>query len=217
MLAALRRGMYFETIKLTAEDSERNQSYKANLARQELEKNCTTVEDFLASLEMVAETGPVNSATITRVTQLINKTNQFNLTTRRYTEEQVRIMAESPNWWTRWFRLKDKFGDHGLVGVILAKKNGRIWHIDTWLMSCRVLGRKMEEFMSEILLKETFKEGTKEIHGEYIPGGKNTLVKDMYLNIGFAREKEPNHFIFRIVEHDIPHCVFISENLMSGT
>ena len=107
-------------VALTEEDRSRHASYRSNAARKELESSAGTLEEFLSRLEMVAEHGPVDAATLARVTQLINKTNQFNLTTRRYTEEQVKAMAESGQWWTRWFKLADRFGEHGLIGVILA-------------------------------------------------------------------------------------------------
>ena len=210
MLKALRSGMYFETIALTEEDFERHKSYKSNIARQNFEKNAVSVEDFLAGLEMISESGPVDALTITRVTQLINKTNQFNLTTRRYTEEQVRSMAESGEWWTRWFRLKDKFGDHGLIGVMLGSNKNKTWRIDTWLMSCRVLGRKMEVYMAKQFLQEAAKAGAREIIGEYIPTAKNSLVKDLYLNVGFNPMDEPNKFIFNLKDSIIPTCDFIS-------
>lgn len=209
ILAALRRGRYFETIALTPEDSERHKSYKSNLARQELEKTYTNIEDFLAGLEMVAERGPVDAATLTRVTQLINKTNQFNLTTKRYSEEQIRQIANSTEWWSRWYRLKDKFGDHGIIGVILVNMKDKIWHVDTWLMSCRVLGRQMEEFMLAELLDMARTNGVHEVHGKYIPTAKNVLVKDIYTRLGFTEAVEPNNFIFNLSDMEIPQCKFI--------
>lgn len=212
ILASLRRGMFFESTTFTKEDAARYESYKSNIARKELEKSMTTVDDFLMGLEMVAETGPIDANTLSRVTQLINKTNQFNLTSKRYSEEQVRAMAESSDWWTRWFRLKDKFGDHGLIGVILAsKEENKIWYIDTWLMSCRVLGRKMEDFMCEELLRAAQKEDVSHVFGEYIPTAKNVLVKELYSRLGFIENGSPNRYSFNILNSRIPECNFISE------
>jgi FkbH-like protein len=196
-------------IAITAEDAERHKSYKDNLVRQDLEKQSDNIEDFLLGLEMVAESGQVGPTTLTRVTQLINKTNQFNLTTRRYTEEQVRTMSEAPDWWTRWFRLKDKFGDHGLIGVILAKKSGGIWDIDTWLMSCRVLGRNMEKFMLADLVGSALKDSASAISGVYIPTAKNILVDKLYANLGFQPESRANHFVLQLKERNTPPCEFI--------
>ena len=209
MLAALRHEMCFESIAMTVEDAERHQSYKSNIVRKEFEKNTASVEEFLLDLEMVADCGPVGLNTLSRVTQLINKTNQFNLSTQRYTEEQVRVMAEAPDWWTRWFRLKDKFGDHGVVGVIMARKASKTWHVDTWLMSCRVLGRKMEEFMMAELLKDAHKAGVCDVQGEYRPTSKNVLVKDVYQNLGFMERDEKNKFYFTLPDTKLPVCKYI--------
>ena len=212
MLAALRDGMYFESIALTEDDENRHKRYKSNLARQVNEKNHSTIESFLTSLEMIAESGPVDTITLSRVTQLINKTNQFNLTTRRYSEEQVRALSDNPKWWARWFKLKDKYGDHGLVGVILAEKHEKIWRIDSWLMSCRVLGRKMEEFMATELFNAAHIDGVKRISGEYIPTAKNSLVKDMYIDLGFKEKEMQNHFTFHLTEAGVYKCDFISSS-----
>ncbi len=209
MLAALDRGMYFEAIVLTAEDAERHKSYQLNLVRQELETSAATVEEFLSGLEMVAQHGSIDSTTLARTTQLINKTNQFNLTSRRYSEEQVRSKAESLDWWARWFRLKDKFGDHGLIGVMLVNKNGGSWYIDTWLMSCRVLGRYMEQYMLATLLHDAHKEGISDVFGDYIPTGKNSLVQNMFVHLGFQPDGEPNRFVFHVTDAAIPACEFI--------
>jgi FkbH-like protein len=158
---------------------------------------------------MVADCGPIDLSTLARATQLINKTNQFNLCTRRFTEEQVRSMAESPDWWTRWFRLKDKFGDHGLIGVMLAKKTSTTWHVDTWVMSCRVLGRRMEEFMIARLLNDAMNSGAENVQGEYIPTAKNILVKDLYRNQGFVEQYEKNKFSFKFSDAELPLCEHI--------
>ena len=125
MLAALRRGLYFEAVTLTEEDRLRHASYRGNAARAAAEESAPSLESFFSGLEMAAATAPSMPQTLPRVAQLINKTNQFNLTTRRYTEDQVRAMASSPDWWCRWFRLADRFGDHGLIGVILAAEGTR--------------------------------------------------------------------------------------------
>ncbi len=185
MLASLRRGLYFESIVLTREDIQRHAGYQGNLARKTLEKSASSLDEFLRSLEMAAEHGPIDGATLTRATQLINKTNQFNLTTRRYTEEQLRRMASSPDWWCRWFKLADRFGDHGLVGVMLAEKSRNGWKIDTWLMSCRVLGRTMEDFMFAALLSAARAEGARTVFGRFIPTEKNAPVKDLFIRLGF--------------------------------
>lgn len=210
MLATLRRGMYFESIVLTEEDLGRNENYRKSVSRKMLRRSAATLGDFLSQLEMTAEHGPVGPEQLVRVTQLINKTNQFNLTTRRYTEEQVRAMAESPDWWCRWFKLRDRFGDYGLVGVILAQRGPR-WRVDTWLMSCRVLGRKMEDFMGQVLLTAAKADGATAVVGEYIRSEKNTLVQDLYSQFGFelhAADRRQHAFD---LERPIPECDFIRD------
>ncbi|MHB1126547.1 MAG: HAD-IIIC family phosphatase [Bacillota bacterium] len=208
MLIALERGMYFESSLLTDEDTQRYKQYQANVKRKDIEDRCTSLEEFLLGLEMVAECGPIDEYTISRATQLINKTNQFNVTSKRYSEEQVKSIASSPEWWTRWYRLKDRFGDHGLIGVILVKKDGAIWHIDTWLMSCRILGRKMEEFMCVDLLTSADQANAMEVWGEYVPTVKNELVKSLYPSLGFT-DWGVNTHVFRLKDNAIPVCQFI--------
>lgn len=215
MLSALRRGQYFESLTLTREDLERHQSYRANVERRKVEKNSASLEEFLAGLEMVAENGAVDAATLSRVTQLINKTNQFNLTTRRYTEEQVRAMATSPRWWTRWFRLADKFGDYGLIGVMLAEKNEGCWRLDTWLMSCRVLGRQVEEHMIAVATRAAAAEGAKELRGEYLPTPKNGLVKDLYPRLGFAPAQRGGCTFTLSLQPSLPSCPFVREGKLA--
>ena len=212
ILNSLREGNFFETMVVTAEDTERHQNYKFNVERQKNEKTCESFEDFLIGLEMVAESGPLDDKTLTRVTQLVNKTNQFNLTTRRYSQEQVKWMAQSPDWWTRWFRLKDRFGDHGLIGVMLVKKNGKQWDVASWLMSCRVLGRRMEEFMSAEMLMAAKAEGAIKVCGQYIPTAKNALVKDMYSHIGFEQQGENTCYFLNLEATEISACQFIRGN-----
>ncbi|MCG3178509.1 MAG: hypothetical protein BIFFINMI_00837 [Phycisphaerae bacterium] len=209
MLAALRRGMYFESLALTKEDFERHRSYKANADRRRTEQAAGSLEDFLRGLELTARHGPVDEAALARVAQLTNKTSQFNLTTRRYTEEQVRAMAESPDWWCRWFRLTDKFGDYGLIGVIFAR-TGETWEIDTWLMSCRALGRQLEQFMCRVLADAARTGGASAIRGQYIPTARNGLVKDHYAELGFKSESEEGRFLLDLSAASIPTCDFIS-------
>lgn len=210
MLAALRRGRYFETFTLTQEDLDRNASYRRTVARKSLERGSTSLDDFLRRLEMVAEHGPVDEHTIPRVTQLINKTNQFNLTTRRYTEAQVRLMSQSADWWCHWFRLADRFGDHGLVGVILARMTPTRWTIDCWLMSCRILGRTMEHFMFSVLLSAVQDRGAAQLVGEYVPTEKNQLIRNLYPQFGFSPANEsPNCYVFDAAGPPVRSCEFI--------
>jgi len=186
MLDSLRSGMYFPAVVITDEDLGRHTSYRGNRLRREAQQSAVSLESFLAGLEMVGEHGPVNEGCLKRVTQLINKTNQFNLTTRRYTEEQVAAMADSPEWWCRAFRLRDRYGDYGLVGVMLVRRgDAGAWEIDTWLMSCRVLGRQMENFMLSVLMAELKTRRSWTLVGRFVPSEKNDLVRDLLPRLGF--------------------------------
>ena len=135
----------------------------------------------------------MDSDTLARVTQLINKTNQFNLATRRYTEEQVQAMMESAHRWFYWFRLRDRFANHGLIGVLLANRGPEVWTVDTWLMSCRVIGRGVEEFMFQKLLEAARSAAATTLRASYIPTAKNDLVRDLLPRLGF-QEIQPGHF-----------------------
>lgn len=210
MLAALRRGMYFEPLRLTAEDLKRNQSYQASTAMRSAQSSGgESLETFLQGLGMVCEHGPVDDRVLQRVTQLINKTNQFNVTTRRYTEAEVRRMMTAPDWWCRWFKLSDRFGDHGLIGVLLAHADGARWTIDTWLMSCRVLGRRAEEFMCACLVAAAGEAGATEIAGVYVPTAKNEMVRDLFPRMGFERGDQDDAYRFLLSASPLPRSPWI--------
>lgn len=213
MLRVLRRGMFFESLRLTAEDVERHASYRANVERRSSEKVASSLDEFLAQLDLRAQHGAVDARTLARVTQLINKTNQFNLTSKRYTEEQVRSMMTSPDWWCRWFRLADRFGDYGLVGVMLVHKGQSAWDVDTWLLSCRALGKQMEQFMCLTMLQAARSAGASEVHGHYIPTARNAQVQDIYPRLGFTEiANEPEEiYAFDLNSAALPRCPHVTE------
>lgn len=213
MLRVLRRGMFFECVQLTQEDAQRHSSYQASVQRQGIEKAAGSIEEFLSQLDLRAEHGPVDARTLARVTQLVNKTNQFNLTSKRYSQEQIRAMMTSPDWWCRWFRLADKFGDYGLVGVMLVHKDGRTWDVDTWLLSCRALGKRMETFMFRTMLQAARQAGATHVRGQYIPTAKNSQVKDLYPQIGFVAKPggEDGVFVLDLAFAQEPACPFVKE------
>ncbi len=207
MLAALRAGHYFDTAGLTGEDLARHKSFAADVALREHLAAGRTLEEFWAGLEMVLEVQAVGLESVERVAQLVNKTNQFNLTTRRRTVAEIAALAESANWWCREFRLTDRFGEHGIIGVLLVEtagqteeqKNGRTekenpaaasdcltWRIDTWLLSCRVLGRRLEDTMFATLATAAAAAGAKRLVGEYRATAKNGLVAGLYPRLGFG-------------------------------
>ena len=183
----LERGRWFFSLSLTQEDLARAEQYRVEAHRETLRSSAASVEEFLADLQLEAAVVPISDANIARVTQLINKTNQFNLTARRYTEAQVRAFAARADGWAAAFRMSDRFGSYGLIGVILCKPaaGGDEWEIDTWLMSCRALGRQMERFMFDRLVEAAAANGIGVITGVYRPTAKNGLVAGLFEELGF--------------------------------
>lgn len=187
-IAELERGRPFETLALSHEDRARRGSYRADVAREALRSTAGSLEDFLEGLQMVATSGPFDELNLPRVTQLVNKTNQFNLATRRYSAAQLRAQAEDPHWWTCGFRLADRFRDSGLIGVLTAHPRpgqANDLEIDNWLMSCRVLGRRMELFMLRTLLDHCVSHGVRRLYGTYVPTPKNRQLADLLGDFGF--------------------------------
>jgi len=181
----------FETILYSQEDSVRTEQYKSEFERQRLQTQFDSIDGYLKSLEMVGEAKPFDELHFSRIAQLAQRSNQFNLRTIRYTESDIKIIAESDYYLTRYYTLKDKFGDHGLVSVLILKKESeQILFIDTWLMSCRVLKRGMEEFIINHMVAIAKGMGVKRIIGEYIPTSKNAMVRDIYDKMGFDRIEE---------------------------
>jgi FkbH-like protein len=187
----LDRGRYFFAISLSVEDRMRAQQYQSEATRKDLQAKSQSLDDFLAQLQLRARQAAVDETNLTRVTQLVNKTNQFNLTTRRYTESQVQQFVKDPQAWAGAFHLADKISEYGLIGVILCRPcETNQWEIDTWLMSCRVLGRQMEKFMFDRLIEAAQKRGIAGLIGVYRPTPKNGLVTDHYEKLGFEKVAE---------------------------
>lgn len=188
---ALEAGTWFEAVQVTGADRQRAAQYATERKRRDAERSFGSIDDYLESLEMVGEVRDINDADMPRVVQLLGKTNQFNLTTRRHTESEVRSMLAQDGAAGLTLRLSDKFGDHGLVAVMLCvPDSGRTLRIDTWLMSCRVIGRTAEQFVLDALLTRARQSGAERIMGEYLPTKKNQLVADLYDRLGFERESE---------------------------
>lgn len=181
---------YFEVTNLSADDAKRGEMYAANAQRAAAEKKFASYDDFLASLDMSAVIGEFDPVHIPRITQLTNKSNQFNLTTKRYTQTEMETVAASPDYIRLCGRLTDKFGDNGIVSVVIGEKRGSELHIDLWLMSCRVLKRGMEYAMINRLVEEAQKAGVAEIFGYYYPTKKNAMVKELFGDFGFAKISE---------------------------
>lgn len=181
---------YFEVTNLSADDAKRSEMYAANAQRAAAEKKFASYDEFLASLEMTAVIGDFDPVHIPRITQLTNKSNQFNCTTKRYTGAEMETVAKSTDYIRLCGRLTDKFGDNGIVSVVIGEKRNAELHIDLWLMSCRVLKRGMEYAMINRLVEEAKKAGISEIYGYYYPTKKNAMVKELYGDFGFAKISE---------------------------
>jgi FkbH-like protein len=186
-VAYLRTLNLFETASYSDEDRQRTRQYQEEMQRTDFQKSFTSIDEYLRGLEMRSEVGPFDAYSIPRVAQLTQRSNQFNLRTVRYTEADIERMTRDPDWLTLSFSLQDRFGDHGLVGLIILKKlDDRRAFIDTWIMSCRVLKRGMEEFMVNRTAARCRAAGYECVVGEYLPTAKNKMVKDLYAQMGFA-------------------------------
>ena len=161
--------------------------YKANAERAALRVSFADYGEYLDSLEMEAEIGDFLPVYLSRITQLTNKSNQFNLTTKRYTEAEIDAVYKSDSHIRLYGRLKDKFGDNGVVSVVIGEIKGDELHIDLWLMSCRVLKREMELAMLDKLIEAARARGIRKILGYYYPTKKNGMVKELYGSFGFTK------------------------------
>lgn len=181
------RSGFFETVSLSDDDMKRNEMYRENIERDKAVRSFSNYDEYLRSLEMKAEIGPFNPLYIQRIAQLTNKTNQFNLTTRRYTLSEIEDIADSSDYITLYGKLEDRFGDNGVVSLLIGRKDGTTCHMDLWLMSCRVLKRDMELAMADVLADRCLEAGITEIVGYYYPTRKNKMVEDFYASLGFER------------------------------
>ncbi|HYW54237.1 MAG TPA: HAD-IIIC family phosphatase [Dongiaceae bacterium] len=178
---------YFEAVAFSDEDRKRARFYDDNARRVALQGQAGDVETYLASLDMRIVFRPFDATGRARIAQLINKSNQFNLTTRRYTEADVAALEADPEVFTLQVRLIDRFGDNGTIGVVVCRpSSAHAWEIDTWLMSCRVLGRRVEHMVLREILHHARARGVERLIGRYLPTARNGLVRDHYRTLGFA-------------------------------
>lgn len=179
----------FETISYSNEDTERTKLYQVEAQRSVLQQKFTNEDEFLESLNMLSLVEPFNKFNTPRVAQLSQRSNQFNLRTIRYTESDIELISNSDNFYTFAFTLEDKFGDNGLICVIVLKAvdHEKVF-IETWLMSCRVLKRGMEQFTLNTIANFANEKGFRYLIGEYIPTAKNEMVKDHYAKLGFTAQ-----------------------------
>ena len=185
----LDRSGFFEVTQFSRDDLSRNTMYQENAKRHQMELSFENYEDYLVSLEMKGEIAPFIPMYMSRIAQLTNKSNQFNLTTRRYSQAEIEEVAQDPNYLTLYGKLADKFGDNGVVSVLIGRINGEKrdeLHMELWLMSCRVLKRDMEYAMMDTLVERAREAGIRKIVGYYYPTAKNAMVKDFYARMGFS-------------------------------
>ncbi len=187
--AAVRDCPVFERLTLSAEDQQRTAMYAKERERSNAEHKFQSKEDFFRYLEQEADLDPVTDLTLARVAQLTQKTNQFNVTTRRYSEAQIAEMAKRPGWHIFSIKVRDRFGDHGLVGVAITHDEGEQCEIDTFLLSCRVIGRTVETALLAHIASSAADRGRKRVIGWFLPTKKNAPARDFYEQHGFVREQ----------------------------
>jgi FkbH-like protein len=184
----LRETSFFAKASLTEEDKKRGEIYAAQRKRMELQKSSISFDEYLKSLEMVCSIRLAGEKDIKRAAQLTQRTNQFNLTTRRYSEADITAMMGNSNWRIYVLGLKDKFGDNGTVGLALVETKPKCWRMDTFLMSCRVIGRQVEDSFVDRICLDAVKAGCASVSAEYIPTAKNNLVAVFWDKMGFEKE-----------------------------
>jgi FkbH-like protein len=195
----------FETASFSEVDVSRTRQYQVAAERVVVQQSYNTETDFLKSLNMVSLVEPFNKFNTPRVVQLSQRSNQFNLCTVRYTEQDIETLANSDDHFTFSFTLEDRFGDNGLICIIVLKKESAdTLFIETWLMSCRVLKRGMESFVLNTIADLTKQNGYTYLKGEYLPSLKNDMVKDHYKNLGF--EQKDQHWLLNTATYKKQSC-----------
>ena len=190
-IKAIDRAGYFEITTFTKDDAKRNEMYKQNAQRAQAQASFGNYKDYLLSLEMSGEIGAFSPAHCERITQLINKTNQFNFTTRRYAQGEVEeIIANPDKYISAYAKLVDKFGDNGITTCFIASVEDKTAEIDLWVMSCRVFKRHFEFALFDYFVKQCAKRGITTVNASYLPTAKNVVVKDFYEELGFTLVSE---------------------------
>lgn len=191
-IITLDRGGYFEVTNFSEDDIKRTEMYQANVQRTALQASFGDYHEYLLNLDMQAIIDDFIPVYLQRITQLTNKSNQFNCTTKRYTQAEIEKIYQDPSYMKLYGKLTDKFGDNGVVSVVIGKKieNANILDIELWLMSCRVLKREMEFAMLDTLAEKCLSEGIAYLRGHYYPTAKNKMVRELYQNFGFQKVSE---------------------------
>lgn len=198
---------FFEITQFSKDDLSRNAMYQENAKRHQLEMSFENYEEYLLSLEMKGEIAPFAPMYMSRIAQLTNKSNQFNLTTKRYSQAEIEEVAADPGRITLYGKLADKFGDNGVVSVVIGRIDGENkdeLHMELWLMSCRVLKRDMEYAMMDTLVQKAQSSGIRRIIGYYYPTAKNAMVKNFYAKQGFTmiQEDDQGNTVWEFVVSD---------------
>ena len=180
---------FFEVTSLSEDDRKRNEMYKANIERERQQQNFGDYREYLLSLKMKGTIKPFEAIYMARIAQLSNKSNQFNLTTKRYTQSDIERFAADDHYITRYGKLEDKFGDNGVVSVVIGRKDSqeKVLHLELWLMSCRVLKRDMEYAMMDSMVQACQSCGIGTMMGYYYPTAKNAMVREFYDMMGFTK------------------------------
>lgn len=189
-IRSIDRAGYFEVTSISADDAKRGEMYKANAQRAKLQKTFGSYEEYLISLEMNAKITDFEPIFLQRIVQLTNKSNQFNLTTRRYQLSEMEEIAKDGRYIRLCGSLSDRFGDNGIVSIVIGEVMGQTVHVDLWLMSCRVLKRDMELAMLDELVRQCLERGVTKIIGHYYKTNKNAMVSELYGEFGFEKVKE---------------------------
>lgn len=190
-IAALAAGHWFETLQLTDEDRVRAEAYRSDLERQEALSTATDIDTYLKSLEMHATWGEADDSRLARMAQLLNKTNQFQPTEQRYSENELAAMAaDNTHWLLAWFSLRDRFGEHGVISMVALRLDQAVASIEAWPMSCRVFARGMEDFILRVMRREAASRGCRTLVARYVPTAKNGVVAKMYERLGGMRAEE---------------------------
>lgn len=189
----LSEAKYFETISITEEDRTKTQMIQAETNREKAKSNASNYAEYLRSLEMKARIQKFDDLHLPRIVQLINKTNQFNVTTKRYTESEVSGFIDNPKYLSRFVKLSDQYGDHGLISAFVGVIENKELYIDTWVMSCRVFQREVESLLFREVLHEAQRQKLTAIRATFLPTEKNAVIKDLFSTLGFRNtKKNPN-------------------------
>jgi len=186
-LHLLQETPWFEKLSITSSDRTKTKQYQQQVERATLKKQSASLDDYYNSLEMEADVFINDRTAIQRIAQLTQKTNQFNLTTKRYSEADIEQFLDSDEYEIFTLRLKDRFGDNGITGLVIAQHVGKVWEIDTLLMSCRIIGRTAEQTLMHVVSQHASEAGAVALQGFYIPTPKNKPAKDLFADLDFDK------------------------------